>query len=161
MQSKEQPKDYASGWLPQKIFLGSLIVALILKLIVPLRFLGAGTGRETGATFGWLIVAAAIGIAFWADLALKAAAAPISPDKPARALATGGPYRFSRNPMYLGFALVLFGLGFVADSLWLFLALVISMLAIRILAIAPEEADLAENFGEAYRDYAKAVRRWL
>ncbi|MDH7794483.1 MULTISPECIES: isoprenylcysteine carboxylmethyltransferase family protein [unclassified Beijerinckia] len=156
-----QPKDYAAGWLPQKIFLGSLVVALILKLIVPLRFLGAGTGRETGAMFGWLIVAAAIGIAFWADLALKAANAPVSPDKPARALATGGPYRFSRNPIYLSLALVLFGLGFVADSFWPFLALIISVLAVQKLAIEPEEADLAENFGEAYRDYANAVRRWL
>lgn len=161
-----QPNDYLSRLrgqrlLPPKIFAGAALVALVLKLIVPLRFLGAGTGRETGAMLGWLVVFAGLALIAWAALALKAADTPISPDQLPRALVTGGPYRFSRNPIYLGFALIVFGLGFLTDTLWLLLAVPAAMFAVQKLAIEPEEARLSQQFGDAYRSYASNIRRWL
>lgn len=147
--------------VPPKVFGGAALLGLVLSLFVPLRFLGAGTGRETGASLGWLVLLVAIAIAAWAALALKAGDTPISPDKPPRALVTGGPYRFSRNPIYLSGALMLFALAFLADSLWLLLAVPVTMFAVQKLAIEPEEARLTEQFGEAYQTYVSAVRRWL
>lgn len=147
--------------LPPKIFGGALIIALILKLIIPMRFLGAGTGREMGSLLGWLIVLASLALAAWAALALEMADTPISPDEPARNLVTGGPYRFARNPIYLSAALIFLGVGFIADSLWLFLAIPVVMFAVKKFAITPEEAQLTEKFGDAYREYSAAVRRWF
>lgn len=79
----------------------------------------------------------------------------------ASALVTGGLYRFSRNPMYLGLALVLSGW-----ALWLGNPINVIGIAIFIglmnaLQIKPEEAVLAEKFGQEYRDYQRRVRRWI
>ncbi len=158
-----QPNDDSprQRLLPPKIFGGTLVIALILKLIIPMRFLGAGTGRESGAFLGWLIVLASLALAAWAALALKMADTPINPDEPARALVTAGPYRFSRNPIYLSAALIFLGVGFIADSLWLFLAIPIVMFAMKKFAIEAEEVQLTEKFGDAYREYSTAVRRWF
>ena len=85
---------------------------------------------------------------------------PRVPDQSA-SLVTGGVYRLSRNPMYLGFFLVLsawaLGLGNVAS----FLILPLFVVCMNRLQIAPEERQLRELFGEAYREYTSNVRRWI
>jgi protein-S-isoprenylcysteine O-methyltransferase Ste14 len=77
------------------------------------------------------------------------------------ALVTGGPYRYTRNPMYLGLAaLVLSAAGF-SGSLWPALTLPISIVLVVVFAIRPEERYLEARFGDAYRAYRARVRRWL
>jgi protein-S-isoprenylcysteine O-methyltransferase Ste14 len=77
------------------------------------------------------------------------------------ALVTTGIYAWTRNPMYLGLALVMAGSALWANSLWLVIALVAMMLVIARAVIAREEAFLEAKFGDAYRDYKARVRRWL
>ena len=85
---------------------------------------------------------------------------PLAPAK-AKALVTDGLYRISRNPMYLGMLLILFGWG-----VWLGSSLNIALIALFVWAITelqikPEERALRDKFGQAYDDYCARVRRWI
>lgn len=85
---------------------------------------------------------------------------PLAPDR-ANTLVVSGLYRFSRNPMYLGMALILIGWAiWLAQPLTLLGAAVFAVL-IEALQIRPEEAALEAKFGDAYRAYKKRVRRWI
>ena len=77
------------------------------------------------------------------------------------ALVTDGPYRFSRNPLYLSLALLLLGAAVYLGSLTPFVVVPAFVWAINASFIRPEEAKLAAAFGDAYRDYCRRVRRWL
>jgi protein-S-isoprenylcysteine O-methyltransferase Ste14 len=72
-----------------------------------------------------------------------------------------GPYRFTRNPIYLGMFIGLVGLPVAFDTLWLLLMLVPFALVIRFGVVAREEAYLDRKFGDVYRGYRSRVRRWL
>ena len=81
-------------------------------------------------------------------------------DPPAR-LVTSGIYRFSRNPVYLGFVLILVGLPLDLGSYWGFLLAPVMIFLFRRLVIEPEEAALTQKFGDEYRRYQSRVRRWI
>lgn len=85
---------------------------------------------------------------------------PLAP-RSARVLVTGGIYRHTRNPMYLGMLLVLAGWGAWLGNAAAWLGLPLSMWLITALQIRPEERILAERFGDGYLRYAARVRRWL
>lgn len=158
-----QPDRKASStqiW-PPKIYGAAVVLAGLLTLIVPLRFLGAGTGRELGVDLGILILLASIGFAGWTAFTFRKAGTPIQPTRPTTAFITTGPFAYSRNPIYLAMTAFLFGLAFFADSLWFFLAIPIAMVSVGRLAIRPEEAYLEDKFGDTYRDYRSKVRRWI
>jgi protein-S-isoprenylcysteine O-methyltransferase Ste14 len=76
-------------------------------------------------------------------------------------LVTDGPYRFSRNPLYLSLALLLLGAAIYFGSLTSFLVIPVFVWAVNRSFIRPEEARLATVFGDSYRDYCHRVRRWL
>ena len=85
----------------------------------------------------------------------------VEPWKPSTALATDGPYRFSRNPIYVGFAITYAGLAIAMDSPVALLMLVPCLVVIDWAVIRKEEAYLARTFGADYEAYCKRVRRWL
>ncbi len=85
----------------------------------------------------------------------------VEPWKPSTALATGGLYRFSRNPIYVGMAVVFVGFAVAMDSLIALAALIPCLVTIDRLVIVREETYLAARFGEAFAAYCKTVRRWL
>ena len=85
----------------------------------------------------------------------------VSTNMPTTTIVDTGPYRFTRNPIYLGMFLGLVGLAIAFDSLWLLVALVPFALVIRFGVVAREEAYLERKFGDAYRRYRLGVRRWL
>ena len=84
-----------------------------------------------------------------------------APWKPSPELVLSGPYRFTRNPMYLGLTCVQAGLGLAVNNLWITLLAPFSLLAVHFLAVVPEEKYLTEKFGESYRSYMTKVRRYL
>jgi protein-S-isoprenylcysteine O-methyltransferase Ste14 len=105
----------------------------------------------------------AVAVAFIASARvtmMRAGTSPI-PFKPTTALVTGGPYRFTRNPMYVGMTLMYAGIAVWTQAIWAFVYLPIVLLAIRRLVIAREERYLTEKFGEVYLSYCKQVRRWI
>jgi protein-S-isoprenylcysteine O-methyltransferase Ste14 len=113
--------------------------------------------RYAGAVL--ILLAAALG--FWAVILFRRARTGVVPFSEATALVTAGPYRFTRNPMYLGMAGILVGTAIWLGSLtpWLVLPAFMAIIAERF--IAPEEEMLERAFGASFLEYCRAVRRWL
>ena len=93
--------------------------------------------------------------------AFQRANTPLDPYKPSRAIVTDGPYRLSRNPGYLGMALVYGGISILADAPVALVPLPLAIVAIDRGVIAREEQYLARTFGTPYLDYKRQVRRWI
>ena len=81
--------------------------------------------------------------------------------KPSTSLITTGPFRFSRNPIYLAMTLLQLGIGIAVDGVWILAALVRALVAMHYGVIVREERYLERKFGDAYRGYKTSVRRWL
>lgn len=110
---------------------------------------------------GAFLFLAGLGIALAAVRTFHAAGTSPNPTRPSKALAFAGPYRFTRNPMYLGLFLASAGFAVFWNAFWPLLALPFAILAMTVFVIRREERYLEERFGEAYRDYTNRVRRWL
>ena len=80
---------------------------------------------------------------------------------PTTTIVDTGPFRFTRNPIYVGMMLGLIGLAIAFNSLWLLMTLALFALIIRYGVITREEAYLERKFGDVYRRYRARVRRWL
>jgi len=85
----------------------------------------------------------------------------IVPIRPATALVISGPYRFTRNPMYVSLAAMTIAAGLLVNSWWVMLLLVVVLLIVRVLVIGPEERYLRRRFGADYIAYTHHVRRWV
>ena len=97
----------------------------------------------------------------WAIVTISRAGSNVPTNLPTTAIVESGPYRFTRNPIYLGMFLSLIGLAIAFDNLWLLTMLVPFALVIRYGVVAREEAYLERKFGDVYRGYRSRVRRWL
>jgi protein-S-isoprenylcysteine O-methyltransferase Ste14 len=140
----------------------ALIIALAACLaadrLYPLRFVPASV---PAAWVGGAIFAIAFALAIWAIVTIRKAGTQVETYKPTTAIVANGPYRLTRNPIYLGMVLGLIGLAIAFDSLWILAALVLFYLVIRYGVIAREEAYLERKFGNVYLGYKSRVRRWL
>ena len=96
-----------------------------------------------------------------AMLRFKRHRTPVNPARPAAALVTDGPYRGTRNPMYVGMAFAYAGAAVGANALWSLALLPLVLLVVDRLIIPREERHLADTFGEEYEAYRRRVRRWL
>lgn len=113
--------------------------------------------RDAGSV---LLVLAALWQA-WGLWSLLRRHTGLLPGQPTTALVTTGPFRVSRNPLYVGFAALHLGAALALHSPWALVALPVAVLAVLWGAILPEEAYLARKFGAAYAEYCGKVRRWL
>ncbi|MFA7257829.1 MAG: isoprenylcysteine carboxylmethyltransferase family protein [Kiritimatiellales bacterium] len=133
------------------------VTGMTLHWLVPLRMPLHGFGLALGGlcTFP----AAAILIA--ARRTFRQANTSMLPARRNRALITGGPFRFTRNPLYLGLVLLYAGVCLAAAAVWplLFLPVVVALL--HWIVILPEEKYLEDRFGDDYRAYKARVRRWV
>jgi protein-S-isoprenylcysteine O-methyltransferase Ste14 len=111
--------------------------------------------------FGILTIVAGAAVNLLADSAFKKFKTTVKPYQESSALITNGVFRISRNPMYLGFVLILSGNAILLGSLpsWLIIAGFIPIM--HIVFIRVEEAMLEETFGDSWREYRKSVRRWI
>jgi protein-S-isoprenylcysteine O-methyltransferase Ste14 len=153
-----QPKKPPRGPLlpPVWLFL-ALLAMVLLHLYFPVLEFGAPGARYVGIA----LVVAGVAIAGWAAWLFKRSQTGIIPFSPATYLVLGGPYLWTRNPMYVGMALALLGAAVFLASLAPFLVLPLFVLVINNRFILAEEHMLDEAFGEAYREYKAKVRRWL
>jgi protein-S-isoprenylcysteine O-methyltransferase Ste14 len=142
---------------PPFIFLAGLLAGLAVEAFVPID------GPSTAVR----IAAAAIGVAAMAVLDFPAmrsfqrAGTGIVPFTPNTALVTSGPFRFTRNPMYVGMAILYAGLAIALGIIWAFAFLPIVLVVVDRRVIAVEEGLLEAEFGDQYRQYKSRVRRWL
>ena len=92
---------------------------------------------------------------------MRRADTPISPEEPVSSLVTDGPFRYTRNPGYLGIAMTYAGLASLANALWAILLLPATLFVIQRGVIEREERYLERKFGEEYLRYKARVRRWI
>jgi protein-S-isoprenylcysteine O-methyltransferase Ste14 len=136
----------------------AVIVGLALHWLAPWPFLPAGLPA------GWLgaaVFVLALALLAWAIVTMTKGGSNVPTNRPTTSIVASGPYRFTRNPIYLAMFVGLVGLAIAFDDLWLLLTLVPFVLVIRYGVVAREEAYLERKFGEVYRGYRSRVRRWL
>jgi protein-S-isoprenylcysteine O-methyltransferase Ste14 len=97
----------------------------------------------------------------WALITFRAAGTSVETRKPSTTVVETGPYRFTRNPIYLGMTLAIFGVGIAAGSLWVIAMTLPFLVVIDYGVIVREERYLEAKFGATYRGYRERVRRWL
>src|SRR5262245_50225526 len=142
---------------PPLIFLAGLALGLLVNWIRPLPFLPGPYNWILGLVL--LLTGLALGLS--ALLTLQRAGTPADPYESPVAIATGGPYRFSRNPIYLGFTFIYIGVACLFASLWALLLLPLALAVVHYGVVVREERYLEQKFGEGYLRYKAAVRRWL
>ena len=144
---------------PPLVFLGLLLLGLAAERLT--GRLSFGLGRTVALAAGAALVVAGLALILAAAGRFRRAGTRPEPWQPSTALVAAGVYRFTRNPMYLGMALVHAGLAFAFDGPLALAALPLALLVIDAQVIAREERYLEAKFGEAYRAYRQRVRRWL
>jgi protein-S-isoprenylcysteine O-methyltransferase Ste14 len=144
---------------PPLIFFGAILLGVIVQRVaVPLSLPLAPGLRVTA---GVLILACAVSLVVSARILFKRTGQSPIPWKPTPELILQGPYRFTRNPMYVGVTLFLLGLGLTVNNLWISLFAAPALLAVHFIAVLPEERYLSEKFGESYRSFLAQVRRYV
>lgn len=143
---------------PPMLFLGALGLSIALGFFKPLPLLARATAVRV---IGAVLIAAGLALSAWMSVHFRRSKTPVSPLAPTRRLVVSGPYRFSRNPDYLGQTAIYVGIGLALNSAWPFIALVPTLLILRYAVIAREERYLHRLFGAEYDDYCRRVRRWL
>jgi len=136
----------------------AVIAGLALGWLAPLRFLPPAV---PAGWLGALVFVLALALAAWAIVTITRAGSNVPTNRPTTTIVVRGPFRFTRNPIYLGMCLGLIGLAIACDELWLLIMLVPFWLVIRYGVVAREEAYLERQFGDVYRGYRARVRRWL
>ncbi len=107
----------------------------------------------------WLLFAAALFV--WAALSMSRGGTSLPPGTPTRAIVTSGPYRFSRNPVYVAMLLILSGIGLHKDCVWFLLLTPVLFGLLHWGVVLREERYLERKFGSTYLDYKSRVRRWV
>jgi len=153
--------DYADVTVkPPLLFGGALALGYVLSLYWPLGP-GLASPNALAVTVGLAFIAGGFALAIFSVRAFRRAGTKVVPGQPATALVTTGPYRVTRNPIYLGFVLVYFGLSIVLTSVWVLLLLFPVLVILQRGVVAREEVYLERKFGDAYRAYKARVPRWL
>ena len=136
----------------------AIVVGLGLGWLYPLQFVPASIPR---AWVGGSLFALGVALAVWAIVTIRRAGTQFDIRKPTTAIVENGPYRATRNPIYLGMFLGQTGIAIGFDNLWVLAMLAPFYFVIRDGVVAREEAYLERKFGAVYRGYKSRVRRWL
>jgi protein-S-isoprenylcysteine O-methyltransferase Ste14 len=142
---------------PPFLYVTLFLLGLLLGYLIPLPALPRGLSRTLSVVF----LVPGLGLIFWSLwLFLRARTSPL-PMRPSTALVRTGPYRWTRNPMYLGMLLAYTGLALLFDVTWALILSPVVVLLVERLVIRREEKYLEEKFGEEYRRFLGEVRRWV
>lgn len=142
---------------PPLVYLVALVAGIVMQLAVPLPFLS----RTLAMPLGALLVVIAVALFSYSVAKFRGAGTPVPARKPTTMIVRTGPYRFSRNPIYLAFSLFQLGIAIWIDSVWLLATLVGAVALMHYVVIPREEQYLEREFGAQYLDYKASVRRWL
>tara|TARA_R110002012_G_scaffold81077_2_gene205362 strand:- start:130 stop:615 length:486 start_codon:yes stop_codon:yes gene_type:complete len=161
MDEKQLPDgvpDTAGVILPPPVILLIFIVfGAVLEIFVPRPF-----APDWAQTYlGPALVVGAVAVAIIAERQFKRAGTSVKPWVPTTAIVTTGVFSISRNPMYAAMVVLLFGLAFAGNTLWILTATVGFVGIMHYGVIMREEAYLERLFGAVYTDYKARVRRWI
>jgi protein-S-isoprenylcysteine O-methyltransferase Ste14 len=158
-QARERTQDVANLGLvrPPLVYLGAILCGIMLDLVRPLPWLPAGTGVWIGVPL--VILALALFVA--STRQFRKAGTPVPGNEPTTVIVQSGPYRFSRNPIYLAFSVFVLGIACWLNSIWLIGTLAAGVLLMSLVVIPREERYLEHRFNPEYPEYRAKVRRWL
>lgn len=142
---------------PPLVMLAHLLAAFLLNWLLPLPIASPKFSDWTG----YLLVFVGLGFAFSAVSQLGKMHTTLDPHGSVSVIVMSGPYRFSRNPIYLGFVCVLIGLPLAVGNYWGAALSPLLMGSFYQLVIKHEEAYLEGKFQDVYTSYKSRVRRWL
>ena len=142
---------------PPFVYLVSLAAGVLIQLAAPFPFLPGTLALPLGAP----LVVVAIALFAWSAATFRAAGTPVPARKPTTTIVRSGPFRFSRNPIYLAFSLFQLGIAMWLNSVWLLATLAGAAALMHYVVIRREEAYLERRFGAQYLNYKLSVRRWL
>ena len=142
---------------PPFLFGGGLVLGFILHWFRPVQPAPPNFARPLGV----LILVLSGALAFAGERVMRGAGTNVRPDQPTLALVAEGPFRFTRNPLYLASIGLYLGIVLLVDAVWPLLLLIPVLAVLRWGVVAREERYLAAKFGEPYRAYKARVRRWI
>jgi protein-S-isoprenylcysteine O-methyltransferase Ste14 len=154
---ESQPDRPGVVILPPLLMLLALVLALALHHFWPLDIGARGLTISLGA----VLCVLGIGSMAWGRVTLMRGGTNVDPRKPTTAIVTGGPFRFTRNPLYVGVMSLLVGITLLVGTWWGIIVLVPAFLILHYGVVLREEAYLERKFGDSYRSYKAAVRRYL
>jgi protein-S-isoprenylcysteine O-methyltransferase Ste14 len=167
MASDDRSENAETGMVPQVanlgiirppfVYLGAIALGLVLHFAWPVWLVPRAVSRPLGGTAALVAVA----LFLWAVRTFRTAGTPVPGNHPTTMIVRTGPYRFSRNPIYLSFSLLQLGVACWVNSLWLLLTLIPAVALMSLVVIPREEHYLETRFPFDYLPYKASVRRWL
>jgi len=142
---------------PPLLFLAAVVVARALDHFAP----GPSFSSSFLEMTGGVVIALALANDVWCAMTLRRHGTTVLPHRAVSALVTTGPYRRSRNPIYISELALTLGLALLLGSFWIALSTPILFLGLTKLAIEPEERHLRAKFGADFDAYAARTPRWL
>jgi protein-S-isoprenylcysteine O-methyltransferase Ste14 len=142
---------------PPVVFLAAILLGLVAHLFWPVHLVSPVIGRVVGA----LMIVGAVVLFVSAVRAFKEAGTPVPGNQPARAFVSAGPYRFSRNPIYLAFVVFQLGLALLVNGLCLLITLLPAIGLMSAVVIPREERYLMRRFPTEYAAYKASTHRWI
>ena len=143
---------------PPLVFLGFILLGVALRYIIgPIPFPEGGWLRLIGI----VVLLAGFILMLTALIDFRRTGQEPAPWTPSPELLEQGPYKWTRNPMYVGFTCIQIGVGLALGNIWISLMAPLALAVVHFIAVVPEERYLAEKFGSKYQDYRSRVRRYL
>jgi protein-S-isoprenylcysteine O-methyltransferase Ste14 len=167
MESNERSDKAETGMVPEVanlgivrpplVYLGAIALGLVLHFAWPMRLVS----RAVSVPLGGTAVLVAVALFLSSVRAFRAADTPVPGNRPTTTIVRTGPYRCSRNPIYLSFSLLQLGVAIWVNSLWLLVTLMPAVGLMSFVVIPREEQYLEARFPSDYLPYKASVRRWL
>ena len=142
---------------PPFVYLCGIILGLLLHFVWPVRLVS----RIVNVSLGCSTVLVAVALFLYSVRTFRTAGTPVPGNRPTTTIVRTGPYRWSRNPVYLSFSLFQLGVAFWVNSLWLLVTLIPAVALMSFVVIPREERYLETRFPADYLPYRASVRRWL
>ncbi len=143
--------------IPPVYMVTLLIAGFYLNYVSPWRI---GEGAILSIA-GWVLLSCSLALLLWTMATMKKSGSNVDARKAATLLLSHGPFKYSRNPIYLSSVFLFPSLGLINNSVWLALAGIVLFFILIGKILPREEAHMTLKFGDAYREYCKSTRRWL
>ena len=159
----DHPSTHSSSDNPQVLILPPLLYGVALAAGLLMQWLAPRPILASNVRYwaGGVLLASGVLLAIWGRRVMEQAGTNVNPTLPTTAVVATGPFRFSRNPLYVALTLIYVGLALLANALWVLVLIVPVLLVMHYGVVRREESYLDTKFGEAYRSYRSRVRRYL
>lgn len=159
---EQSARDHAGVLAPPPIIYGgTALLAIALHWLIPKSLPEIFMIEEVRHGAGPVLAVLSVALAMISIRRFRKAGTNVPPWLPATTIVETGPYRFTRNPMYLGLAGLYLGIGLIVGSLWFAVLFIPLIIVMQRGVILREEVYLARKFGDDYLTYKARVRRWI